>query len=154
MIRLTKSKYRLQKLFKTKSEIEEIESCTEERVMDDMSLLALKMNNTQLHSEITKESNSLQEGTQQVIEKAEENVTDLMLAAEKITNSVTGLPSISVSPVPTTQPSSLEQLQQNNMSPLSPHNKQPNPPVQIKHSKMMFNPPPSTPLAQKSTIPI
>ena len=42
MTRLTTSKYRSQKLFKTKGEIEEIESCTEERVMDDMSVLALK----------------------------------------------------------------------------------------------------------------
>lgn len=69
-------------------------------MMDDMSVLALKMSNTQLHSEITKESDSLQEEAQQVIEKAEENLTDLMLAAEKRTKSVTGLPSISVAPAP------------------------------------------------------
>ena len=66
--RLTKLKHRLQKLFKTRAEREEIESCIEEiweileeaqAVMDDMSVLALKMNNSQLQAEIMKESDSL-----------------------------------------------------------------------------------------------
>ena len=47
-----------------------------------------------------KESDSLQEETQKVIEKAEENLTDMMLAAEKVTKSVTGPPSILVSLTP------------------------------------------------------
>ena len=77
--RLTKLKHRLQKLFKTRAEREEIESCIEEiweileeaqAVMDDMSVLALKMNNSQLQAEIMKESDSLQEETQKLIEKA------------------------------------------------------------------------------------
>ncbi len=61
--RLTKSKHRLRKLFKTRAEREEIESCIEEiwevleeaqAVMDEMSVLALKMKDTQLQSEIMK----------------------------------------------------------------------------------------------------
>jgi hypothetical protein len=129
--RLTKSKHRLQKLFKTRAEREEIESCIEEiwevleeaqAVMDEMSVLALKMKDTQLQSEIMKESDSLQEETQKVIESAEENLTDMMLAAEKVTESVTVSPSVSVLPPPITlqqapQPPTQGQVQQNDTSP-------------------------------------
>ena len=85
--------------------------------MDDMSVLALKMDNIQLQSEIMKESDSLQEETQKVIEEAEEKLTDVMLALEKVTESLTGPPSISVSLPPTTQPFSEGQAQQNNTLP-------------------------------------
>ena len=61
-----------------------------------------------------KESDSLHEETQSVIEKAEENLTDLMLAGKKITESVTGPSSISAPLPPTIQPSSIGQAQQNN----------------------------------------
>ncbi len=129
--RLTKSKHRLQKLFKTRAEREEIESCIKEiwevleeaqAVMDEMSVLALKMKDTQLQSEIMKESDSLQEETQKVIESAEENLTDMMLAAEKVTESVTVSPSVSVLPPPITlqqapQPHTQGQEQQNYTSP-------------------------------------
>ena len=124
--RLTKSKHRLEKLFKTRAEREEIENCVEEiwelleeaqTVMDDMSVLALKMDNIQLQSEIMKESDSLQGETQKVMEEAEEKLTDVMLALEKVTESVTGCPSISVSLPPTTQPFSEGQEQQNNTLP-------------------------------------
>ncbi|CAB3989002.1 Hypothetical predicted protein, partial [Paramuricea clavata] len=121
--RLTKSKHRLQKLAKMRATREEIESCIEEiweileeaqAVMDEMSVLALKMENTELQSEIMKESDSLQEETQEVIERAEERLTDMMLEAEKVTESVTVTPSVSVLSPPTTlqqapQPSAPEQ---------------------------------------------
>ena len=85
--------------------------------MDEMSVLALKMDNAQLQSEIMKESDSLQEETQQVIKKAEEDLIDLMLAAEKVTESATGPPSIAVSLSPITQTSSVGQAQQNITTP-------------------------------------
>ncbi len=120
--RMTKSKHRLQKLFKTRAEKEEIERCIEEiwevleeaqAVMDEMSVLALKIRDAQLQSEIMKESDSLQEETQKVIESAEENLTDMMLAAEKVTESVTVSPSVSVLPPPIT----LQQARQLNPLP-------------------------------------
>ncbi len=127
--RLTKSKHRLQKLFKTRAEKEDIERCIEEiwevleeaqAVMNEMSVLALKMKDNQLQSEIMKESDSLQEETQKVIESAEENLTDMMLA--KVTESVTVSPSVSVLPPPITlqqapRPPAQGQVQQNDTSP-------------------------------------
>ena len=62
------------------------------------------------------------------------------MAAEKVTESVTGPPSISVSQPPTTQLFIERQAQQNNTLPLSAFNKQLNPPVQVKHNKMMLHP--------------
>ena len=64
-----------------------------------------------------------------------------MLAAKKITESVTGPSSISVPLPPTIQPSSIGQAQQNNTYPLSVHKKQPNPLVQVNHTKMISHPP-------------
>ena len=88
--------------------------------MDEMSVLALKTKDTQLQSKIMKESDSLQEETQKVIESAEENLTDMMLA--KVTESVTVSPSVSVLPPPITlqqapQPPAQGQVQQNDTSP-------------------------------------
>ena len=78
------------------------------------SVLALKKNiNTKQQSEITKESDSLHEETQQVIE----NLTDLMLVAEKVT--------APICPQQAPQPSNLEQAQQVLPYPLLPHNKYP-----------------------------
>ena len=119
------------------------------------------MDNIQLQSEIMKESDSLQEETQKVIKEAEEKLTDVMLALEKVIESVTGPPSISVSLPPTTQPFSEGQAQQNNILPptslqqatqpssagqaqddASPpsslaHNKHPNPPIRNRYSRML-----------------
>ena len=96
-----------------------IESCIEEiwgileeaqAVMDEMSVIALRMKDSQLQSEIVKESDTLQEETQKIIESAEDNMTDIMLAAEKVTEAVP--PSIStVTPQP---------LQNESPSPIDP----------------------------------
>ena len=122
-----------------------------------------------------KESDSLHEETQSVIEKAEENLTDLMLAGKKITESVTGPSSISVPLPPTIQPSSIGQAQQNNTLSLissqeetqpsstgephqndfslpSAHNKLPNPPIQNRCSRML--PYPLSPHNKYPTYPV
>ncbi len=64
----------------------------------------------------------MQEETQKVIKSAEENLTDMMLAAEKVIESVTVSPSVSVLPPPITlqqapQPPTQGQVQQNDTSP-------------------------------------
>ena len=152
--KLTKVKHRLQKLFRTRAEREEIKSCIEEiwelleeaqSVMDDMSVLALKMGNTQLQLEIMKESDGLQEETQQVIKKAEEDLIDLMLATEKVTESVTGSPSIAVSLSPITQPTSVGQVHQNITTPSTSPQQAPQP----TNAEQMQQDAPNTPIASE-----
>ena len=152
--KLTKVKQRLQKIFRTRAEREEIESCIEEiwelleeaqSVMDDMSVLALKMGNTQLQSEIMKESDGLQEETQQVIKKAEEDLIDLMLATEKVTESVTGPPSIAVSLSPITQPTSVGQVHQN----ITTLSTSPQQAPQPTNAEQMQQDAPNTPIASQ-----
>ncbi|CAB3989251.1 Hypothetical predicted protein, partial [Paramuricea clavata] len=152
--RLTKSKHRLQKLAKMRATREEIESCIEEiweileeaqAVMDEVSVLALKMENTELQSEIMKESDSLQEETQEVIERAEERLTDMMLEAEKVTESVTVTPSVSVLSPPTTlqqapQPSAPGAVQQNYTSSPISQQQSPQPPSLEQGSPSMGTP--------------
>ena len=122
-------------------------------MMDDMSVLALKMDNIQLQSEIMKESDSLQEETQKVIEEAEEKLTDVMLALEKVTESVTGPPSISVPIPPITpqqapQPTNQEQVQQD--APIPPITPQQAPHL---YSLGQVSPSASVPTAPNITYP-
>lgn len=109
--------------------------------MDDRSVLALKINiNTKLQSEITKQSGSLQEETQQVIE----NLTDLMLVAERVTESLTPPPPVFEFHHPILLNTLVKDRPRHRKTichPLSAHKKQPKPPVQVKHSKMMLRSP-------------